>query len=126
LTASVPSPAASAAHSTAPFLYVKAGGAWIRDTHTLSAVVAGVLEQATTSKSEWGWTGGAGVEYALMRNWSVKAEYDVLLFGAQRYSFVFAPDPSSTTSTDIKQRVHTLKLGFNYRFDSSSPVAARY
>jgi outer membrane immunogenic protein len=104
-------------------IYGKAGGAWMRDTHTLSFIGVGVQQQVTTSKSKWGWTGGAGVEYALMRNWSVKVEYDVLLFDAQPYSFAFASD--SITSTEIKQRIHTVKLGFNYRFDWSGP-GARY
>src|SRR5262249_19654736 len=64
-------------------LYLKAGGAWARDTHT---VTVGAFE-STTSKSKWGWTGGAGVEYALTRNWSAKVEYDFLLFNPQRHAF---------------------------------------
>jgi outer membrane immunogenic protein len=104
-------------------LYLKAGGAWVRDTHTLG-IVSGDTFEATTSKSKWGWTGGAGVEHAITHNWSAKLEYDFLLFGAERYTFVFPTIQS--LNTDIKQRVHTVKLGFNYRFDWGRPVGARY
>jgi outer membrane immunogenic protein len=104
-------------------LYLKAGGAWARETQTLAFIAAGFQDQATVSKSKWGWTSGAGVEYAVTRSWSAKLEYDFLLFGTEPFSFALA---SSTVNTDIKPRIHTVKLGFNYRFDWSSPVAARY
>jgi outer membrane immunogenic protein len=106
--------------------YLKAGGAWVRDTHTVG-IVAGDTFEATTSKSKWGWTGGAGVEYAITHNWSAKFEYDFLLFGAERYTFDFSTAGSPTVfDADIKQRIHTVKLGFNYRFDWGRPVGARY
>jgi outer membrane immunogenic protein len=103
-------------------LYLKAGGAWVRDTHTATI---GAFE-GSTSKSKWGWTGGAGVEHALTRNWSAKLEYDFLLFDSERY--VLNPNFPNLPSfdADIKQRIHTVKLGFNYRFDWSNPVAASY
>src|SRR5262249_47184109 len=104
-------------------LYLKAGGAWVRDTPTFG-VVAGTKAEDTTSKSKWGWTGGAGVEYALTHNWSAKLEYDFLLFGTERYTFVFPT--FSTIDADVKQRIHTVKLGFNYRFDWSRPVGSSY
>jgi len=44
-----------------------------------------------SSKSKWGWTGGAGVEQAITQNWSAKLEYDFLLFGTERYTFIFQP-----------------------------------
>ena len=31
-----------------------------------------------------GWTAGAGLEYALTDNWSVRAEYDYLGFGSKQ------------------------------------------
>jgi len=105
-------------------LYLKAGGAWVHDTHTLG-IVFGIKDEATTSKTKWGWTGGAGVEYAMTHNWSAKLEYDFLLFGTERYTFAF-PVLQPSIDTDIKQRIHAVKLGFNYRFDWSSPVFAKY
>ena len=108
-------------------LYLKAGGAWVRDTHTLSVIAVGSKLEATTSKSKWGWTGGAGVEYALTRNWSAKLEYDFLLFDTERYAFATtAAGGPVLFLADIKQRLHAVKLGFNYRFDWGSPVVANY
>jgi opacity protein-like surface antigen len=108
-------------------LYLKAGGAWVRHTHMLDIVTAPPFDfQQTISKSQWGFTGGAGVEHAITHNWSAKLEYDFLLFGAERYVFAASPTIGADVNADIKQRVHTVKLGFNYRFDWSSPVAARY
>jgi outer membrane immunogenic protein len=105
-------------------LYLKAGGAWVRDTHTLG-IVFGTKAEDTTSKTKWGWTGGAGVEHAITHNWSAKLEYDFLLFGTERYTFDFPTiQPTAPVNTEIKQRIHTVKLGFNYRFDWSGP--ARY
>jgi outer membrane immunogenic protein len=105
-------------------IYLKAGAAWVRDTHTLGA--SPQFLEDTHSKSKWGWTGGAGVEHALTRNWSAKIEYDFLLFGTERYAFNFPTSFPPVLNTDIKQRIHTVKLGFNYRFDWSSPVVAKY
>jgi outer membrane immunogenic protein len=34
------------------------------------------------SVTKWGWTAGGGLEYALSRNWSVKAEYLYVDLGA--------------------------------------------
>jgi outer membrane immunogenic protein len=104
-------------------LYLKAGAAWARDTNT---VTIGAFE-SSTSKSKWGWTAGAGVEYAITRNWAAKLEYDFLLFNAERYAFDvhFPTNGIPPFDADIKQRIHTVKLGFNYRFDWSSPLAAR-
>jgi outer membrane immunogenic protein len=108
-------------------LYLKAGGAWVHDTQTESFIGPGVQQPFTASKSKWGWTAGAGVEYALTRNWSAKVEYDFLLFDTEPYLLTFAQNGiSATTTADIKQRIHTVKLGFNYRFDWGSPVAAKY
>jgi outer membrane immunogenic protein len=106
-------------------LYLKAGGAWVRDAQTLGLVGGAATVEQTISKSKWGLTGGAGVEHAITHNWSAKLEYDFLLFGAERYAFDLAT-AGVVFNTDIKQRVHTVKAGFNYRFDWGSPAAARY
>jgi outer membrane immunogenic protein len=105
-------------------LYLKAGSAWVRDTPTLG-VVFGSKAEETISKSKWGWTGGAGVEQAITQNWSAKLEYDFLLFGTERYTFIF-PTLPAIIDVDVKQRIHTVKLGFNYRFDWGRPVGASY
>jgi outer membrane immunogenic protein len=105
-------------------IYSKGGAAWVHDTHDLT-VFGGALAQSTLSSSRWDWTAGAGVEYALTRNWLAKLEYDFMDFGTSREVFDFGSS-SSTLTTDIKQRIQAVKFGWNYKFDWGGPVAASY
>jgi outer membrane immunogenic protein len=100
-------------------VYFKGGAAWLHDTQVFSILTA---MDASPSGNKWGWTAGAGIEYALTRNWSAKVEYDFMDFGTSNFVFVSAaPGGGSVTSTaNIEQRVQTVKLGLNYRFDWSS------
>lgn len=67
----------------------------------------------TFSSTVWGWTIGAGAEYAVSEAISVKAEYNY-------YDFAAVNAPINTIanlgSTDIKSHAHVAKLGVNYRF----------
>jgi outer membrane immunogenic protein len=66
-----------------------------------------------------GWTLGAGVEYAMTPNWTVKAEYSYYNFGTRTLGPIY-------TGT-IRADVHTVKLGVNYLFSTGpSAVVARY
>jgi outer membrane immunogenic protein len=58
---------------------------------------------------------GAGVEYAFLQNWSVKAEYDYLRFGG------IDEVPTTTgglgvTPALVKLDMQMVLLGLNYRF----------
>ena len=99
-------------------LYVKAGGAWARDVYTITAT--GFFAQ--TSDTNWGWTVGAGLEYGLTPNWSLKLEYNYLSFDTQRVTFV--PNTGGPFDRDVDQQIHVLKAGINYRF--GGPITARY
>jgi outer membrane immunogenic protein len=68
---------------------------------------------ASNSDTRVGWAAGAGVEYAIDRNWSVKAEYLRYDLGKETFG-----------SASAKSNVDAAKLGVNYRF--GSPVAARF
>lgn len=70
--------------------------------------------RATTNLLRTGWTAGAGPEYALARNWSVKIEYDYLGFGSQPLNFT-TPLLGSVTS-NASLNVQELKAGVNFRF----------
>jgi len=70
-----------------------------------------------------GWMIGGGIEYAINRNLSVKAEYNYMDFGNGRTTIVGAP----TIFIEPKREIQTVKFGFNYRFGGSAvPVVARY
>ena len=89
-------------------VYVKGGGAWAHDKHTESFF--GGVNTESASKTSWGWTVGAGVEYAFAPNWSGKVEYNFLDLGKNTFTF------EGGLQEDIRQTVHTVKFGINYRF----------
>lgn len=66
-----------------------------------------VLTGMTQSTTGIGWTAGAGVEVALMRNWSAKAEYLYVDLGERAYSL---------TGTRNGLESSLLRFGVNYRF----------
>jgi outer membrane immunogenic protein len=101
-------------------VYFKGGAAWVHDTHSIT-IFGGSLFQSTVSANKRGWTAGAGVEYALTRNWSAKLEYDFMDFGTTRLDFFDGALPN-----EIKQRIHAVKFGWNYKFDWGGPVVANY
>jgi outer membrane immunogenic protein len=65
-----------------------------------------------------GWTAGAGIEYALSKGWSVKAEYLYVKFGSVTApGTVFGPFGYSnalSTSTDLTAQI--ARAGVNYKF----------
>ncbi len=115
-------------------LYLKGGAAWVHDKYAATGTCVGApgpeipgaqgdLNQPddceagpfTADTTNLGWTIGVGWEYAFDRNWSAKLEYDFMDFGTQRTTFT---DPDGDAGTaDVRQRVHAVKFGVNYRFD---------
>jgi outer membrane immunogenic protein len=104
-------------------VYFKAGAAWVHDSQILTIV--GIPELGI-SGNRWGWTAGAGIEYALTRDWSAKLEYDFMDFGTNRLVFDFSRFGLGPITNDIKERIQTVKFGLNYKFDWGGPVAASY
>ena len=114
-------------------LYVKGGLAWANETHKVSA--PGSVDGFGAFSSEqkhWRWGGmlGAGVEFAFTNTISGKLEYNYMDFGTHTYSFDVAPVGfpfSAVVDTNIRQNIHLVKVGLNYRFDwGKAPVYARY
>lgn len=87
-------------------LYVKGGGAWVREDYP---VAPGRPFAITLANTRDGWLMGGGLEYGFGPNWSAKAEYNYLDLGTDRLNFAGAIE-------DITQRAHVAKLGLNYRF----------
>ncbi|MDO9412294.1 MAG: porin family protein [Pseudolabrys sp.] len=59
------------------------------------------------SKNKFGWTAGAGIEYALMTNWTVKAEYLYVDLGNAE---------CSNCGTNVTFKENLVRAGLNYRF----------
>lgn len=85
----------------------------------------------TIKETKAGWTAGAGAEFKVSDNWSVKGEYLYTQFNTSgttnNGSFVFTnasaiPSGSPTLvpnqifTSNVKLKSHHLRFGFNYRF----------
>ena len=102
-------------------IYVRGGIAWIRDEHT--KIDLGILE-AAGNITRTGWLVGAGVEQAFWANWSGRIEYNYMDFGRSRVA-LFPIAGGAPDLFDVRQDVHTVTIGLNYRF-GASVVTARY
>jgi outer membrane immunogenic protein len=107
-------------------LYVKGGLAFARDRHWEDEDCCGAVLPLTESEKyvRWGWMAGGGVEYAFSNNWSGKIEYNYMGLGRRDVQFC---DVTTAECFDysIKQHLHIVKVGINYRF-GGGPVVARY
>lgn len=82
----------------------------------------GANEAVNYSKTKAGWTAGAGAEYGITKNWTVKAEYLYLDFGGLSGTSLLGPVAVTGAcnctrmfhSTDLTASV--ARLGVNYRF----------
>lgn len=93
-------------------VYVKGGAAFGGFRIDAQDLVTGGF--SNNSYNHAGWTVGAGIEYALNTNWSVRAEYGYLAFGTK--TLTLRDNTGATTQATIKQDVHQFKSGVNYRF----------
>jgi opacity protein-like surface antigen len=102
-------------------VYGKGGLAWQHTNINIvlnDAFPGGANIASHSSYSQLGFMLGAGVEYALNRNWSLKVEYDFLDFGrhnvASPNSGVFPVGPDGR-NVGLSQNINALKVGINYR-----------
>ena len=117
-------------------VYGKAGAAWytgsldLATNDSTTGDAGNPFATGSNGLSSWGWTLGAGAEYALPGNWSVKAEYDYANFGDQSVTLL----PSAVIAGSgavvgivparrgaVSSELHAFKLGLNYRFGVSAP-----
>jgi outer membrane immunogenic protein len=93
-------------------LYGKGGPAWTGNRY--SAFDANGLVQFQGLETRFGWNAGAGIEWAVWQNWSVKLEYDYYGFGTRSVTFI-----DNITGTvgpmNVNQSVQVVKLGINLR-----------
>jgi outer membrane immunogenic protein len=101
-------------------VYGKGGAAWANDKYELTSS----LLTFNANETRWGWMLGGGLEYAFTDAWSAKIEYDYLDFGTRGVEFTDATDVFALNA-DIRQRIHVVKTGVNYRF-GWAPVGVRY
>jgi outer membrane immunogenic protein len=92
-------------------IYSKGGVAFAQDQSSFIDLFA---NSASNTFLRTGWTAGAGLEYALSKNWSAKIEYDYLSFGSQALNFTTPTTPLYTSNASLN--VQEIKAGLNFRF----------
>jgi outer membrane immunogenic protein len=101
-------------------LYVKGGAAWANVKLTSGStdlVVPADSYHASEEETRWGWTLGAGAEYAFAENWSLKLEYNYIDLGDDKVTFHYSPDINiQPYAANVEQHLNIVKAGINYRF----------
>jgi outer membrane immunogenic protein len=87
----------------------------------------GGANAGSASSTKVGWTIGAGFERMLDNNWSVKAEYLYVDFGAQSFSSSYTDLQPAVFTVQHRDSLTTniVRLGVNYHF-GGGPVVAKY
>ncbi|WP_158537649.1 outer membrane beta-barrel protein [Bradyrhizobium sp. MOS003] len=120
------------AYGTAGFAYGRVGqrGSW--DTNTPFAFGGGAYDvncfgvnpscfAGSSSKVATGWTAGAGLEYAVLRDWTLRAEYlHVSLAGGSTTETVLGDTagalPSSFNAAFGRVSLNTARIGLSHQF----------
>ena len=90
--------------------YGKGGGGWVENSATVTDVTTGI--SFTNSNTNSGWLAGAGIEYGLTPNWTMKVEYDHLgLSNWTRASPLFVGD-----TITLSRQINMVTFGVNYKF----------
>ena len=97
--------------------YAAAGvEAGIKDLATSTTIVS-----ATSTRS--GWTGGGGIEWGFLPNWSAKFEWLFVKYQDKGFVTALGDGPRSAVTLDD----NVVRFGINYRFGGyGGPVVARY
>jgi outer membrane immunogenic protein len=108
--------------------YGKAGGGWVgADSFTVTNVTTGGSFTGSSSNTDGGWLVGAGLEWALADNWSIKFEYDFLGLNSRTFTVpVGAPFLVGDTFSTGNRNVQMATVGINYRFNWGGPGGTRY
>lgn len=111
--------------ATPTWLFYVTGGLGVTELKVGGVFAApaafGATESVSITNDKLGFAVGAGAEWALSRNWSVKAEYLFLGFGkvtASGFASTIVPGfaYSQAISTTADLSAHVARVGINYRF----------
>lgn len=75
-------------------------------------VKGSIAGAAGFTKTNIGWTGGGGLEYAFINNWSAKVEYLYVDLGTATCDAIC----SGSSPFDVTFHSHTVRAGLNYKF----------
>lgn len=111
--------------------YAKGGAAFAHFNYQMTQTdFAAFSVDFKGSRDVTGFVVGAGLEYALLPNLSLKAEYNYFDFGTNGYTLNCTSSPGCATPffpATVRQNMQTVMLGVNWRFNSAlTPLVARY
>jgi outer membrane immunogenic protein len=108
--------------------YGKAGAGWVGNNgFTITNTVTGESIAGSSSGTSAGWLAGAGIEWALTNNWTLKLEYDYLAVSTRSFTLPATADfLAGDTFTTTDHNFQMVKVGINYLFNWANPVVARY
>ncbi|MBN8941000.1 MAG: porin family protein [Rhizobiales bacterium] len=106
----------------------------IRANFNFTDTFATAAESASFSNTKLGFAVGAGAEYAIASNWTIKAEYLYVNFGRVSTTSsnltAFTPAiafPGNAFTHSANLNSHIVRIGANYMFSTGGPaIAARY
>jgi len=96
-------------------IYGKGGAAFTRDNANAN-LTGPAPGTASGTFNRTGWLAGGGVEWAFWGNWSVKAEYDYMGFGAITEAITNTTGGLTASPANVKLNVQTAIFGVNYKF----------
>ena len=96
-------------------VYGKGGGAWVGSSNSTITFPNGASFTPSTSSSNYGWTAGAGIEWAFWGNVSAKFEYDYVGLNSQSLTGTFGTLPTEIV-TGNSRSIQMFLVGLNYRF----------
>ena len=102
----------------------------VRSSYLFTDTFAAANKSAAISTTRYGWTAGAGAEYALLNGWSIKAEYLYADFGRASTTSTNLTTggarayPTSVFTQTVNLRSNIGRVGINYKF--GGPVVAKY
>ena len=94
-------------YATGGFAYAQVSQEYTNTSGTLSASTSGV---------KGGWTVGAGLEYGLNQNWSIKGEYLYVNLQNTNLNVPLGGGTSTLVNFNFKNDFNIVRLGVNYRF----------
>jgi len=97
-------------------------GGWAFGHFTDGYFTPGTPFNETVSSTRDGWTAGAGIEYAMASNWTVRAEYRYTDWGKHTNVLNTYLAPAGTSVDEVTE--HTARIGISYKF--GGPVVAKY
>lgn len=86
-------------------------------SYGFGSVIESVSEDWSKSETKWGWTVGAGAEFGISKNVTLKLEYLYVDLGSVEFGregIFYSNDPLAVAEFDAA--FHTVNAGLNYKF----------